>query len=268
MGLQSMFDMTKRVAVVTGAAGLLGVKHCEALAEAGANVICLDIDAEGARELAKRLCDRFGTRCVGIGCDIADHNQVDQALIEVMSLFGKVDALVNNARRPYQKEELLPFEEFSMEVLRKDFRVQIEGAIICTQKLGAQMVKQRYGSIVNICSTYGIVGPDQRIYEDEAVSTGTPVSYSVVKSALVGLTRYLASYWGPVGVRVNLLTPGGIRREGRQTETFLRAYEERVPMRRMAMAGEMKGAIVFLCSDASSYMTGANLVIDGGWTAW
>jgi NAD(P)-dependent dehydrogenase (short-subunit alcohol dehydrogenase family) len=268
LGLQA-FDMTGKVAVVTGAAGLLGAKHCEALAEAGAHVVCLDIKLEDAQELAHQLTHRFGPRCLGVGCDIVQTEQVKSAALTVLGEFGRVDALVNNARSGYATEELVGFEDFDVRVIRRDFMVQVEGAVICAQHFGAQMAKQGNGSIVNICSTYGVVAPDLRIYQEEQVKFGTPVSYSVAKSALIGLTKYLASYWGVQNVRVNLLTPGGIRAEGRrQSDTFLNAYSYRVPLGRMARENEMQGAIVFLCSDASSYMTGANLVVDGGWTAW
>jgi NAD(P)-dependent dehydrogenase (short-subunit alcohol dehydrogenase family) len=261
--------MTGRVAVVTGASGMLGIKHCEALAETGAQVVGLDLDATAATALAERLTQEYGSKCLGLACDITSPEQVEQALTATLATFGRVDALINNARWMYKPEELLVFEQFKIETLQNDFRVQVEGALLCSQKFGAQMAKQGKGSIVNICSTYGLVAPDLRIYADEPIKVGAPVSYSITKSALVGFTKYLAAYWGPAGVRVNLLTPGGIRAEGRrQSDTFLQAYSQRVPMGRMAAPHEMQGAVVFLCSDASSYMTGTNLVVDGGWTAW
>ena len=262
------FDLTGRVAVVTGAAGLLGVKHCEALAAAGAHVVGLELEQAPAAALAQRLSADYGVKCLGLGADIRQRADVQQAMMDVMETFGRVDILVNNARWLYRREELLPFEEFDVEVLRHDFSVQVEGALMCSQILGAQMVRQGRGSIVNIGSIYGLVAPDMRLYQDEAVKIGTPVSYAIAKSALLGLTQYLAAYWAPKGVRVNLLTPGGIRLEGRQSETFLKAYNARVPLGRMAEPDEMQGALVFLSSDASSYMTGSNLVVDGGWTAW
>lgn len=260
--------MKDRVAIVTGAVGLLGAKHCEALAAAGANVVCLDVKADEAHALAETLTARYGPECIAVECDITQPTQVANACAQVMRKFWHVDALVNNARGGYAKEELVGFEEFDVQVARRDFIVQVEGAINCSQKFGTEMARQGRGSIVNMCSTYGVVAPDLRIYSDEPIKFATPVAYSISKSALIGLTKYLASYWGPAGVRVNLLTPGGIRSEVRQTETFLSKYNARVPLGRMAQPTEMQGAIVFLCSDASSYMTGANLVVDGGWTAW
>ncbi len=268
MSVPELFDLTGRVAVVTGAVGLLGVKHCEALASAGAHVVCLDMKAEDANALATDLTARFSARCLGVACDITQPAQVQAACDEVMRAFGRVDALVNNARSGYAKQELVGFEDFDVQVVRRDFIVQVEGSVNCAQQFGAQMAKQGRGSIVNICSTYGVVAPNFQIYADEPIKFASPVSYSIAKSALIGLTQYLASYWGPAGVRANLLTPGGIRAESRQTQTFLDKYNARVPLGRMAQPTEMQGAIVFLCSDASSYMTGANLIVDGGWTAW
>lgn len=262
------FDLSGHVAIVTGSAGLLGAKHCEVLAEAGANIVCLDLDLDAALRQANDLSSRMRGHSIGIGCDITNPSQVVNACTTVMQEFGRIDVLINNARAGYSPGELVEFENFDLGVLRRDLTVQVEGAVICCQKFGAEMVNQRHGSIVNICSTYGLVAPDLRIYRDEQIKNATPVSYSVAKSALIGLTKYLASYWGRSGVRVNLLTPGGIRSESRQSETFLKAYTDRVPLGRMANPDEMQGAILFLSSDASSYMTGANLVVDGGWTAW
>ena len=268
MSASNLFDMTGRVAIVTGAVGLLGAKHCEVLASAGANVVCLDMKVEEANALAADLSERFSTRCIGVACDIAQPADVKSTCEHILNEFGHIDALVNNARSGYDKNELVGIEEFDVQVIRRDFIVQVEGSFNCAQQFGAQMAKQGRGSIVNICSTYGVAAPDFRIYSDEPIKIATPVSYSIAKSALVGLTNYLASYWGPAGVRANLLTPGGIRAEGRQTQTFLDKYNARVPLGRMAQPTEMQGAILFLCSDASSYMTGANLVVDGGWTTW
>lgn len=268
MSIPALFEMNERVAIVTGAVGLLGVKHCEALASVGAHVVCLDVQATEAAMLAADLTARFSTRCLGIACDITQPAQVKTACAQVMREFGRVDALINNARSGYSKKELVGLEEFDVQIVRRDFIVQVEGAFNCAQQFGAQMAKQGRGSIVNICSTYGVVAPNFQIYADEPVKFASPISYSIAKSALIGLTNYLASYWGSSGVRANLLTPGGIRAESRQSQTFLDKYNARVPLGRMAQPTEMQGAIVFLCSDASSYMTGANLIVDGGWTTW
>lgn len=260
--------MTGRVAVVTGAVGLLGEKHCEALASVGAHVVCLDLKTDEANALAADLTRRFGQKAIGVTCDISDSADVARACELVLSEFGRVDALINNARGGYTKAELVGFEDFDVRVARRDYIIQVEGALNCSQKFGTQMAKQGGGSIVNMCSTYGVGAPDFKVYSDEPIKIATPIAYSISKSALIGMTKYLASYWGPKGVRVNLLTPGGIRSEARQTQTFLDKYNARTPLGRMAKPTEMQGAIVFLCSDASSYMTGANLVVDGGWTAW
>jgi NAD(P)-dependent dehydrogenase (short-subunit alcohol dehydrogenase family) len=266
--LMQRFDMRGSVAVVTGAVGFLGQKHCEALAEAGANVVALDLDVLGANTLAERLNAEYGGEAIGMGCDITDEASVDEATTRIMASFGRIDALVNNARKLPTAADVVSFEDLSIDSVRRDLRVTIEGTLLCSQKMGARMAQAGGGSIVNISSMYGLVAPNLRMYEELGVPVGVPMSYSIGKSALIGMTKHLAAYWGKQNVRVNLLAPGGVRSEGRQSEEFVAAYAERTPLARMSRDDELKGAIVFLCSQASSYMTGANLVIDGGWTAW
>jgi NAD(P)-dependent dehydrogenase (short-subunit alcohol dehydrogenase family) len=262
------FDMSGQVAVVTGSLGMLGREHCKALAGAGASLVCMDLDEAAAVAQAEELTKEFSVPALGLGCDISVEAQGVASVQRVLDRFGRVDALVNNARWPYTRADLQRSGELSLAVLRADYAVQVEGAFVLCREFGKPMRAARRGSIVNISSIYGFLGPDQRIYEKEGIPTGTPISYSINKAALTGLTHHLAAEWGADNVRVNLLTPGGIRAEGRQSETFLAAYHAKVPLGRMAWPAEMAGALVFLCSDASSYVTGTNILVDGGFSVW
>jgi NAD(P)-dependent dehydrogenase (short-subunit alcohol dehydrogenase family) len=182
---------------------------------------------------------------------------------QVLDLFGRIDILVNNAQLR-TSTMYVPFEELSIGDWNHILAVNLTGVFLCCQAIGPVMVQQCSGSIINMCSIYGVVAPDQRIYKD--TSFNTPAVYSTTKAGVLGLTRYLATYWAPFNVRVNAITPGGVFNQ--HTDPFLSAYCERVPLGRMAKATELRGAIKFLASDAASYVTGHNLVVDGGWTVW
>ncbi len=267
------FDLADRVAIITGGAGLLGTGYCHTLAAAGAHVVAADIDGESARRLAEDVTRSSGRRALGLRLDVADPASVRQAVQTVLSTFGKIDILVNNAAldpkfdAAHAGEHSSRFEDFSFEDWQQALAVNVTGMFLCAQAVARPMREAGKGVIVNVSSTYGLVGPDQRLYQREGQPPQfKPVTYSVSKAAVIGLTRYLATYFAGTGIRVNTLTPGGVF-AGHDDE-FVRRYSARTVLGRMAERDEMSAALLFLVSDASSYMTGANLVVDGGWTAW
>jgi len=276
--IQTLFDLSGRVAIVTGACGLLGREHCDVLAEAGANVVLADLGSELCQNIAQDIANRRGVKTLATEVDISDKGLVERMVREVLNEFGRIDILINNAALTVKsgseqaKNYFAPFEDYPLKLWEKALRVNLTGTFLCLQTVGKQMVEQSRGVIINICSTYGIVAPDQRIYAnarspyDPKITFNTPASYSATKGAILALTRYLATYWAHKNIRVNALTPGGVFDQ--HDEEFVRSYSYRTPMGRMADRTEYRGAILFLASDASSYMTGANLIVDGGWTAW
>jgi NAD(P)-dependent dehydrogenase (short-subunit alcohol dehydrogenase family) len=267
------FALDGRVAVVTGAAGLLGTRHCLALAETGANVVAVDLKGQDCTELALHLRAAHGREAYGHACDITDVSSVARLREAVLHWFGHVDVLVNNAAVDDKVErsnpgEVLSFEKYPLELWERALRVNVTGTFLCCQSLGAEMAAQGRGSIINIASTYGVVAPDQSLYRN-ADGTQTffkSAAYPATKGAVLALTRFLGAYWGRAGVRVNALSPGGV--ENGQDPEFVARYSERTPLGRMAHASDYAGALIFLASDASDYVTGANLIVDGGWTAW
>lgn len=273
--VQELFDLRGRVAIVTGGAGLLGYYHADVLAAAGARVVLLDLPAAKPWERAAQLDNTHGVECLGLGVDVTDEASVSEACEEIMGKFGRVDILINNAANNPKVEGSASqawarLENFPLEVWNDDIRVGLTGAFLCSRVFGAEMVKRRSGVILNIASDLALIAPDQRLYRvdgrPEECQPVKPVTYSVVKTALLGLTRYLATYWSGANIRVNSISPGGVFNG--QSEVFLDKLKELIPMGRMAERNEYQGAILFLCSDASSYMTGANLVVDGGRTCW
>ena len=273
-----LFDLSGKVAVVTGAGGYLGLQHADVLAEAGADVVVADLSLQAAQEAAQEIANRKATKALPVEVDVSNRHSVDQMMQDVLNAFGQVDILINNAAltvrggSTQKSDYFAPFEVYDQDLWQKALDVNLTGTYLCSQAVGKQMVEQERGVIVNICSIYGVVGPDQRIYADSqsphdpAATFNTPASYSATKGGILALTRYLATYWAEKNIRVNALTPGGIFEA--HDEAFTRAYAYRTPMGRMGNKDELRGAILYLASDASSYMTGSNLVVDGGWTAW
>lgn len=264
-----LFSLQNKTAIVTGACGLLGKHHCTALAEAGANVVVADVDEEACKAFA----DTLNGDHLAVAVDVTNAASVQQAKEKILAKYGHIDILVNNAaindmfENPALAGTQSMFENYPLEMWNKSWQVNVSGVFLCSQIFGADMANRGYGSIINIASTYGIVAPDQSIYKNargEQTFYKSP-SYPVTKSAVIGFTKFLASYWGNKGVRVNTLSPGGV--ENNQDEYFKSNYANKTPLHRMALPTDYKGAIVFLASDASGYMTGANLVVDGGWTA-
>jgi 2-deoxy-D-gluconate 3-dehydrogenase len=266
------FSLKEKVAIVTGGPGLLGAEFCRTLAEAGAGVVIVDLDGAAAESLAENL-RKDGYQAIAAGVDVTQPAQVRSMVAKTLHEFGRVDILVNSAAIDpkfdvsHASIDNGAFETYPVEMWRKAIDVNLTGAFLCTQAVVEPMLKSESGSIINLCSMYGLVGPDQRLYEKEdSPMRYKPVFYPVTKAGILGLTRYVATYYAGKGIRVNALTPGGIYNEN--DDSFVKNYSARAVMGRMARKDEMNGALLFLASDASSYMTGANLVIDGGWTAW
>jgi NAD(P)-dependent dehydrogenase (short-subunit alcohol dehydrogenase family) len=268
-------NLEGRVVIVTGALGLLGRNHCRALARAGANVVVADLDHHASVDFAGSLSagpDRLAS--LGQGLDVTDRGSLERLRDQVLARFGRIDVLVNNAaindmfESPIAALEQSSFESYPLELFRRALDVNVTGMFLACQILGAPMAMARKGSIINVASTYGMVGPDQRIYvrPDGSRAFFKSPAYPSTKGAVLSFTRYLAAYWGQRNVRVNTLTPGGV--QNGQEPWFVEQYAERTMLGRMARADEMSGALVFLASDQSDYMTGGNLVVDGGWTAW
>lgn len=263
-----------KVAIVTGALGLLGQEHGAALAGAGADVVVSDLDAEACHEFARKLASAYGVAALGVGTDVSSPASVDALRDRVIEQFGRADVLVNNAaiddkfETPNLAAELSRFEHYPVELWQRMLDVNLTGTFLCCQRVGATMAARGRGAIINVASTYGVVAPQQQIYRkpDGSQQFWKSAAYPASKGAVLALTRFLASYWGGAGVRVNALSPGGV--DNGQDESFQRAYAERTPLGRMARRSDYRGAVVFLASDAAAYMTGANLIIDGGWTAW
>ncbi len=276
-GTSEAFSLRDRVAVVTGAAGLLGRHHVLSLRRAGAHVVLADRDEAAIHGLAKELsvCDASSeAELLPCSVDITSQASLLEARDRIVSRFGRIDVLINNAaindkfESPEAGAELSKFENYPLELWQRSLDVNVTGMFLACQVLGTVMAKAKRGSIVNVASTYGMVGPDQSIYvrPDGTRTFYKSPSYPATKGAVLNFTRFLAAYWGEAGVRVNTLSPGGV--ENGQEPYFIENYSNKTPLHRMAKPHEMGGAIVFLASDASSYMTGANLVVDGGWTAW
>ncbi len=271
--VMDQFSLDGRTALVTGAAGLLGRQFTRALGQAGASIVAADLDMESAEQQAQALREE-GMSALGLKADITDPHSVETMVSSAVAEFGRLDILVNSAAMDpkFDPENLdaqsaNAFETFPLEAWQQAVDVNLTGMFLACQGAARQMVRQNSGVIINICSTYGLVGPDQRLYErPDGPQQFKPVYYSVTKAGVLGLTRYLATYYAGKPIRVNALTPGGIF--NRHDDVFLKGYSARTVLDRMANQDEMNGAIVFLASDASSYMTGANLVVDGGWTAW
>jgi 2-deoxy-D-gluconate 3-dehydrogenase len=272
-----LFELDERVAIVTGGAGLLGAEFCRTLAGAGAHVVVADIDSEAANDEAEAISTLYADT-LGIGLDVTDSVSVQQAIETTLDHFGGLDILVNSAAldpkfdpEHHTKDgpiaESGAFETYPLEAWQQAMDVNLTGAFLCCQAAAEPMLEQGRGVIINLSSIYGLSGPDQRMYQQPGKPARyKPVYYTVSKWGILGLTQYLATYYAGKNIRVNALSPGGVYNN--HDEGFVQAYSARAVIGRMAEKDEMNGALLFLASDASAYMTGANLIVDGGWTAW
>lgn len=273
--IHNLFNLEGRAVVVTGGAGLLGAEFCRALAEVGASIVIADCNEVDAGALAANLNDA-GYRALATPTDVTSPSSVESMVDACLEAFGRLDVLVNSAAldpkfdpqgMEAQGAASGAFETFPLDAWREALDVNLTGMFLACQAASQPMLAAGQGVIVNLCSMYGMVGPDQRLYQRPGEPPRyKPVYYSVTKAGVLGLTRYLAAYYAGKGIRVNALTPGGIFND--HDRDFLEAYAARSVLGRMAQKDEMNGALLFLASDASSYMTGANLIVDGGWTAW
>lgn len=273
--LETMFDLTGRVAVITGGTGLLGQQHAEAIASAGGIPVLADIRLDSVDPQSAAFKEHFGEQACAIKTDITKSESVKALLAEVLNRYGRVDILINNAANNPKMEktaevEFSRLENFPLMQWEADLSVGLTGAFLCSQIIGSEMAKHKHGVIVNVASDLAVIAPDQRLYRKPSLPADQqpvkPVTYSVVKTGLIGLTRYLATYWADAGIRVNAISPGGVYNN--QLDDFVQRLANLIPMGRMANADEYQAAILYLCSDASSYMTGTNMVIDGGRSCW
>lgn len=271
------FLLNERIAVITGGAGLLGKKHAEAIIEAGGTAILLDISEKALKAVVEELCNKYNKNAAeGICADITSRNSIEMVKDKLLVKYKHIDILINNAANNPKVEgnaknmDTIQFENFPIEMWMDDIQVGLTGALICTQVFGSEMAKVNRGVILNISSDLGIIAPDQRIYRKEGLAdeeqSVKPVTYSVIKHGLIGLTKYTATYWASKGVRANALCPAGVFNG--QNEEFLAKLENLIPMGRMADKEEYKSTILYLVSDASSYMTGSAVIVDGGRTCW
>tara|TARA_Y100000996_G_scaffold410861_1_gene393967 strand:+ start:2433 stop:3230 length:798 start_codon:yes stop_codon:yes gene_type:complete len=265
MNVKKLFDLSNKTVLLTGAAGFLGSSYADGLSQSGANVVLCDINFKGCKEIENKIRKKYDTDPISIKLDITNTKSIKNLIKNVTKKYSTIDVLINNAA--YQgnsKIRTLQFEELDINSWNKAIDVNLTGIFRLCQQVGKIMLKQKSGNVINISSIYGIVGADQRIYGSSGLNSA--VFYATTKSAILNLTRYLASYWNRTGIRVNTLSPGGV--QNKQDKNFIKKYSEKTMIGRMAKNDEYVGALVFLCSDASSYMTGSNLIIDGGWTAW
>lgn len=275
--VQELFRLDGRVAVITGGAGMLGVRHAEAIAEMGGIPILLDKGKGKLQESVDRLVDRFGKEPRGYVVDITNAKQVEKVTRNIIREQRHIDILINNAAMTVESkrgdtEYFAPFEEYDVGLWEQALRVSLTGSFLCTQAIGKHMKERRSGVILNIASDVGVISPDHRIYRSDPKDNypgtpfNTPLSYSVAKAGLISLTRYLATYWAEYNIRVNALSPGGVYNN--HDERFVKRLTQLIPLGRMAVPDEYKGAVIFLVSDSSAFMTGFNVVMDGGRTCW
>jgi len=275
--MKNIFSLKNKIIVITGGAGMLGLQHAIAVVEADGIPVLLDINEDSLNKVVLTLQKKYNIKSFGYKVDLTNEKDIIENSKLLIEKHSKIDGLINNAANNPQvrdkvNQKFSRLENFLISNWEQDIKVGLTGAFLCTKHYGTAIVKslnKGTGVIINISSDLGLIGPDQRLYEEKGLSNEEqpkkPVSYSVVKSGLIGLTKYTSTYW-PEKLRCNALCPGGVKLE--QNDKFINDLTFRIPMNRMAKPGEYKGAIVFLLSDASSYMNGAILSIDGGRTAW
>ena len=273
--MKDLFDIQGKVFIVTGGAGLLGVQHAVAIARKNGIPILLDINASKLKIATDKLKKKLNVQAFGLQCDITSESEIGKIYQLIIDKFGRIDGLINNAANNLKMQvgdipPITRLEEFPLDAWRKDFDISVTGAFLCSRIFGSHMAENNGGVIINISSDLGIIAPDQRIYRVDGINQDSqlvkPVSYSVTKHALIGLTKYLSTYWADKGVRANSLCPGGVF--SGQSPELVKNIINLIPLGKMADFEEYHGAIQFLCSEASSYMNGATLVMDGGRSVW
>ena len=265
--VDELFDLSGQVALITGGARNLGFDMALALAEAGCDVALTSRSAADGEVAARRISEATGRRAAAFPCDVRFEDQVASMVDAVLAAFGRIDVLVNNAGNVLSSPENAPLEKRPIEAWQYTIDVNLTGVFLCSKHVLAKaMMPARRGVIINIGSTAGLVGKDRRIYRDTGMG-GATIDYHAAKGGVLNMTRDMAAYLAPHNIRVNCISPGGFWRG--HSETFTRQYSDQVPMGRMGIDGkEMKGPVVFLAAEASSYITGANIPVDGGLTAW
>lgn len=273
--IHSLFNLNKKVIIITGALGLLGQKHVEVVAQNGGIPIIIDIDEKQVQLTAEKIQQKYNVAALGLNVDITDEKKIIDSCTKIIQQYDHIDCLVNNAANNPKVEEgdslNSKLENFPLETWNKDMAVGLTGAWLCSKHYGSKIAKNKKGGcIINISSDLGLIAPDQRLYiknnESEENRSVKPVTYSVVKSGLIGLTRYLATYWADKGVRCNALCPGGV--ENGQSKDFLKKVSAKIPMGRLARSDEYQSTLLWMLSDASSYLNGAVVPVDGGRTIW
>jgi len=274
--LQELFNLKNKVIIITGATGLLGKKHAEAIAAYGGNPILLDLLLDSVELLASNLNSKYDVKASGFSVDITDELQIEKNVELILKQYGRIDGLVNNAANNPKVEDssdknFSRLENFPLDIWSQDVAVGLTGAFLCAKHYGYQIAQNpNGGSIVNISSDLGLMAPDQRLYAKNNLPDHQqpvkPVTYSVVKSGIIGLTRYLSTYWADKNVRCNAICPGGV--ENGQPEEFLREVSSRIPMNRLAKSDEYQGTLLWMLSESSSYLNGAIVPVDGGRSAW
>jgi len=266
------FMLEGKTAIITGGAGILGRHFCSGLADAGANIAVVDINFEAANNLANDITERFGVKAVAFECDVASEASVKKMVESVQNEFGEIHILHNNAAGKSNDLDAFfaEFENYELAQWKEIMGTNLDGMFLVAKHVGKVMKEQgKGGSIIQTSSIYGVMAPDQRIYEGSYYldrQINSPAIYSASKAGVIGLTKYLATYWAKEGIRVNAITPGGV--ESGQNDTFKNNYSARIPLGRMSQPEEMVGALIYLASDASSYVTGQNIIVDGGLNAW
>ncbi|TAK25705.1 MAG: SDR family oxidoreductase [Nitrosarchaeum sp.] len=265
MNVEKLFNISNKVVILTGASGFLGQQYSEALSQKNVKIVLADINYQKCKKLEEQLNKKYSNETLSLKLDVGNKKSVQSMVSKTLKKFDQIDGLINNAVFPETvKERSIPLETFPLDILQKIISVNTIGSFLCSQEVGKIMAKKKNGVIVNISSIYGMVAADQRIYGKSGLNSS--IGYALTKSSVINLTRYLSSYWGNKGIRVNTLTLGGV--EYNQDPEFIKKYSEKTMIGRMAQKDEYVGALVFLLSDASSYMIGSNLIVDGGWTAW
>ena len=274
--LENIFRLDGKVIVITGAAGLLGQKHAEAIAAYGGIPVLLDLSKGAVEDLANQLKNDYQVDAIGFEVDITNESQIKNNAAELMKIYGKIDGLVNNAANNPKVEDTSQnsfsrLENFPLDFWNQDLAVGLTGAFICAKHYGYLISKNpNGGSIVNISSDLGLIAPDQRLYAKpetpEEMQPVKPITYSIVKTGLIGLTRYLSTYWAEKNIRCNAICPGGV--DTGQPKAFVKELSSRIPMSRMARVHEYQGTLVWMLSDSSSYLNGSVVSVDGGRTAW